>query len=58
MYILGMSERSAKLAGRRGLPFVIAKMGQSSSAIEEVINVYKMSLHVGMEDMEIVWRWR
>lgn len=41
MYILGMSERSAKLAGRRGLPFVIAKMGQSSSAIEEVINVYK-----------------
>ena len=39
MYILGMSERSAKLAGRRGLPFVIAKMGQSSSAIEEVINV-------------------
>lgn len=51
MYILGMSERSAKLAGRRGLPFVIAKMGQSSSAIEEVINVYKMSLHVGMEDI-------
>ena len=41
MYILGMSERSAKLAGKRGLPFVIAKMGQSSSAIEEVINVYK-----------------
>ena len=41
MYILGMSERSAKLAGRRGLPFVIAKMGQSSSAIEEVINVTK-----------------
>lgn len=41
MYILGMSERSAKLAGRRGLPFVIAKMGQSSSAIEKVINVYK-----------------
>ena len=41
MYILGISERSAKLAGKRGLPFVIAKMGQSSSAIEEVINVYK-----------------
>lgn len=41
MYILGMSERSAKLAGKRGLPFVIAKMGQSSNAIEEVINVYK-----------------
>lgn len=41
MYILGMSERSAKLAGKRGLPFVIAKMGQSSSAIEKVINVYK-----------------
>lgn len=41
MYILGMSERSAKLAGRRGLPYVIAQMGQSSSLIEKAINVYK-----------------
>lgn len=41
MYILGMSERSAKLAGRRGLPFVIAQMGQSSSSIDEVIKVYR-----------------
>ena len=41
MYILGMSERSAKLAGRRGLPFVIAQMGQSSKSIDEVIKVYR-----------------
>ncbi|OHO69365.1 alkane 1-monooxygenase [Staphylococcus sp. HMSC036D05] len=40
-YILGMSERSAKLAGRRGLPFVIAQMGQSSKSIDEVIKVYR-----------------
>lgn len=41
MYILGMSERSAKLAGRRGLPFVIAQMVQSSKSIDEVIKVYR-----------------
>ena len=51
MYILGMSERSAKLAGRRGLPFVIAQMGQSSKSIDEVIKVYRMNLNDGMGDM-------
>lgn len=41
LYILGMSIRSAKLAAQRGLPFVIARMGQSETDLHEAISTYR-----------------
>jgi alkanesulfonate monooxygenase SsuD/methylene tetrahydromethanopterin reductase-like flavin-dependent oxidoreductase (luciferase family) len=41
LYILGMSNRSAKLAAQRGLPFVIARMGQSETDLHEAISTYR-----------------
>ena len=45
MFILGMSERSAKLAGRKGLPFVIAQMGQASHHLQAAIKTYKSTIY-------------
>lgn len=41
MFILGMSEQSAELAAKKGLPFVIAHMGQSHANLTHVIRHYK-----------------
>lgn len=41
MFILGMSERSAELAAQKGLPFVIAFMGQSQTKINSLIEYYR-----------------
>lgn len=41
MFILGMSEQSAELAAKKGLPFVIAHMGQSNANLTHVIRHYK-----------------
>ncbi|MDG0843657.1 LLM class flavin-dependent oxidoreductase [Staphylococcus equorum] len=41
MYILGMSKQSAAIAAEKGLPFVIALMGQANHNTENVINHYR-----------------
>ncbi|UDI77759.1 LLM class flavin-dependent oxidoreductase [Staphylococcus taiwanensis] len=41
MFILGMSERSADLAAKKGLPLVVARMGQPQSKLESIINYYR-----------------
>ena len=41
MFILGMSERSAELVAQKGLPFVIAFMGQSQIKINSLIEYYR-----------------
>lgn len=41
MYVLGMSERSAELAAQKGLPFVVARMGQAPTQLNKVIQHYR-----------------
>lgn len=41
MFILGMSERSAELAAQKGLPFVIAYMGQPQDKLNHLISYYR-----------------
>ncbi|RIL75498.1 LLM class flavin-dependent oxidoreductase [Staphylococcus devriesei] len=41
MYILGMSDRSAELAAQKGLPFVVARMGQAPAQLNKVIQHYR-----------------
>ncbi|AID02050.1 MULTISPECIES: LLM class flavin-dependent oxidoreductase [Staphylococcus] len=41
MFILGTSKKSASLAAIRGLPFVIANMGQDEDLIKSVITHYR-----------------
>lgn len=43
MFILGTSKKSASLAAIRGLPFVIANMGQDKEQIKSVISYYRSS---------------
>lgn len=41
MFILGMSKQSAAIAAEKGLPFVVALMGQANHITENVINHYR-----------------
>lgn len=41
IYILGMSKQSAAIAAEKGLPLVVALMGQANHNIENVINHYR-----------------
>ncbi|WP_436870341.1 LLM class flavin-dependent oxidoreductase [Staphylococcus shinii] len=43
MFVLGTSKKSATLAANRGLPFVIANMGQDKDQIKSVITHYRSS---------------
>ena len=51
LYILGMSERSAELAARKGLPLVIAHMGQPSTQINKVIAHYRKQFGLYNEEV-------
>lgn len=57
MFILGMSKNSASLAAEKGLPFVIALMGQPTDQIKNVIAHYRQqfeALHPNNQGYVIV----